>query len=148
MCSENSSVKVSPCMQVIWGHEHECIRAAEKVNKFDVLQPGSTVATSLSEPESKPKHCFVLDIKGEHYRFDAVRLRTVRPFKFKAVRHCSLCWPQLVNGFPTDSDSGRCCNMLSCTWQENRSHRIRYFNCAQTVLWTKETQRIAELHAK
>ena len=42
---------------VIWGHEHECIPDAEKssVSGFYVLQPGSSVATSLVEGEAKQK---------------------------------------------------------------------------------------------
>ena len=44
---------------IIWGHEHECIidpKNAEDPNlSFYISQPGSSVATSLSEGEAKPK---------------------------------------------------------------------------------------------
>jgi hypothetical protein len=33
-----------------------------------LLQPGSTVATALSEGEAQRKHCFVLEVRGTHYR--------------------------------------------------------------------------------
>ena len=47
---------------IIWGHEHESIPQAVKVEETGVyiLQPGSTVATSLIKAESLPKHSFQL----------------------------------------------------------------------------------------
>lgn len=47
---------------VVWGHEHESIpylKTCEHTG-VDILQPGSTVYTSMIEAESKQKHCFVL----------------------------------------------------------------------------------------
>ena len=43
---------------VIWGHEHECLIDPQQnpVKNFHVIQPGSPVATSLCEAESKPKY--------------------------------------------------------------------------------------------
>ena len=43
---------------VVWGHEHECRVWPEEnpVQRFYVTQPGSSVATSLSEGEAKPKY--------------------------------------------------------------------------------------------
>ena len=44
---------------VIWGHEHECIidpkNAEDPDLTFYISQPGSSVATSLCEGESKTK---------------------------------------------------------------------------------------------
>ena len=42
---------------VVWGHEHECRVEPEEnlVQKFYVTQPGSSVATALSEGEAKLK---------------------------------------------------------------------------------------------
>lgn len=44
---------------VIWGHEHECsihpIEAAYGTNDLRIIQPGSSVATSLVEGEAVPK---------------------------------------------------------------------------------------------
>lgn len=49
---------------IMWGHEHECIIApknAEDPNlSFYITQPGSSVATSLSEGESRPKWVWLL----------------------------------------------------------------------------------------
>jgi double-strand break repair protein MRE11 len=49
----------------IWGHEHESIDYVVECQETSVsmLQPGSTVATSLIEAEAKPKHAFVLTVK-------------------------------------------------------------------------------------
>lgn len=44
---------------VIWGHEHECLIEptwSESAKPFFISQPGSSVATSLSEGESKEKY--------------------------------------------------------------------------------------------
>ncbi|CAK0786238.1 hypothetical protein CVIRNUC_009451 [Coccomyxa viridis] len=77
---------------VIWGHEHECIPEAwepeleeEKARNFSILQPGSSVATALSEGESKRKHIMVLEILGEQWRTIKVALKTVRPFVFESI---------------------------------------------------------------
>lgn len=74
---------------VIWGHEHECIvspwRSHISGGAFSVLQPGSSVATALSEGESKKKHVFMLEMKGGKWRTVKIPLETVRPFLFDSV---------------------------------------------------------------
>ncbi|AGO10952.1 AaceriAFR553Cp [[Ashbya] aceris (nom. inval.)] len=68
---------------VVWGHEHECIpHLVHNAGKgFDVLQPGSSVATALSDGESKEKHVFILELQhGERPRLVPLPLTTVRPF--------------------------------------------------------------------
>ena len=48
---------------------------------FSVLQPGATVATELTEGESKPKSVAILAIAGENWKLDSLPLTTVsRPF--------------------------------------------------------------------
>ncbi|KAL1515391.1 hypothetical protein AB1Y20_002019 [Prymnesium parvum] len=77
---------------VVWGHEHECqteggmegIQSNRNVT-FDVIQPGSTVATELSEAEAKPKHVCILQLYGEKWKMSSIRLQTVRPFSFGEV---------------------------------------------------------------
>ena len=60
----------------------------EKAQNFSILQPGSSVATALSEGESKRKHIMVLEVMGEQWRTIKVALKTVRPFVFESVsRH-------------------------------------------------------------
>jgi double-strand break repair protein MRE11 len=72
---------------VIWGHEHEChtdLTAAQGRSDMEratrIMQPGSTIATSLCEGESRQKHVFKLDIRGTQFRTTATPLRCVRPF--------------------------------------------------------------------
>lgn len=52
---------------------------------FSVLQPGSSVATALSDGESKKKHVFVLEIREKKWRTIKIPLETVRPFIFDSV---------------------------------------------------------------
>ncbi|KAF5208573.1 putative double-strand break repair protein [Clavispora lusitaniae] len=82
---------------VIWGHEHECILDPQynPATGFDTLQPGSTVATSLSEGETAPKHVFLVDVLGEEYSIKPIRLQTVRPF---VMRDISLQREHFVEG--------------------------------------------------
>eukprot|EP00795_Rhopilema_esculentum_P016883 gene16883-8360_t len=68
---------------VVWGHEHECLIDAEwsvSGKAFYVTQPGSTVATSLSPGEAKPKHVGLLQIHKKNFKLDKIPLTTVRPF--------------------------------------------------------------------
>lgn len=46
---------------VVWGHEHES-QPELTLSKPQVLQPGSTVATSLSEGEATQKHAVLLEV--------------------------------------------------------------------------------------
>jgi len=72
---------------ILWGHEHQCIPEAQQsaYSEFDILQAGSTVATSLSEGEADPKHCFLLEIRESAYRIIKLPLETVRPFSYKQL---------------------------------------------------------------
>ena len=69
---------------IIWGHEHECRITPELVpdTEYFITQPGSSVATSLSEGEAKPKHVGLLSINGLKFKMKKLRLQTVRPFVF------------------------------------------------------------------
>ena len=87
---------------VVWGHEHECKATQEPVARGDaemraaerqwgsaretfIVQPGSTVATALSEGESKKKHAVLLEVIGDKWRTTKVALNSVRPFAWEAV---------------------------------------------------------------
>jgi double-strand break repair protein MRE11 len=67
---------------VIWGHEHECLinPVPNADHTFEIMQPGSSVATSLSEGESKEKFICTLSLTGIKYEIDLIKLKTVRPF--------------------------------------------------------------------
>lgn len=72
---------------VIWGHEHECIiepRLNPETN-FHVMQPGSSVATSLVPGEAIPKQVAILSITGREFKVDPIRLKTVRPFVTREI---------------------------------------------------------------
>ena len=72
---------------VIWGHEHECIIDPKfnPVQNFHVIQPGSSVATSLIAAEAVPKHVAILTIKDRKFSVEKIPLKTVRPFVYGDV---------------------------------------------------------------
>lgn len=72
---------------VVWGHEHECL-IDPKYNpemNFHVMQPGSSVATSLMPGEAVPKHVAILSVTGRDFKVETIRLKTVRPFVMKEI---------------------------------------------------------------
>lgn len=72
---------------VFWGHEHECRIDPEwnGVQNFYVTQPGSSIATSLSEGETKQKHIGLLHIRGKDFKVTPIRLETVRQFYLEDI---------------------------------------------------------------
>lgn len=72
---------------VVWGHEHDCRIEPEQNAKTNIFvsQPGSSVATSLSEGESIEKKIGILEVAGKNFKMTAVKLKTVRPFIFRSV---------------------------------------------------------------
>ncbi|KAI0162384.1 DNA repair protein [Pestalotiopsis sp. NC0098] len=73
---------------VVWGHEHECLIDPQHTppNTFQVMQPGSSVATSLIAAEAVPKHVAVLSITGKEFEVEKHRLKTVRPFVMREIK--------------------------------------------------------------
>jgi len=79
---------------VVWGHEHECIlnletaqgRNNEGVERATrILQPGSSVETSLSDGESVRKNVVLLEVRGSQFRRTPIPLRCVRPFRIEDI---------------------------------------------------------------
>ena len=72
---------------VVWGHEHECLidpqRNAE--TGFHVMQPGSSVATSLCPGEAVTKQIAILNLTGKDFRIEKIPLKTVRPFVTREI---------------------------------------------------------------
>ncbi|XP_075241781.1 uncharacterized protein LOC142336755 [Convolutriloba macropyga] len=70
---------------IVWGHEHEAMERPvhNPTQDFYVLQPGSSVATSLSPGEAAPKNSWLVHIRGDKFKADKVPLETVRPFVFR-----------------------------------------------------------------
>jgi double-strand break repair protein MRE11 len=67
---------------ILWGHEHECVITPQQsvIGEFFISQPGSSVATSLSEGEAKPKYIGIMEIYQDKFRLNPIPLTTVRPF--------------------------------------------------------------------
>ncbi|KAI9030146.1 Metallo-dependent phosphatase-like protein [Phycomyces nitens] len=70
---------------VFWGHEHECRIRPEHCPSFEITQPGSSVATSLSKGEAVQKSVGLLSITGHEYVLEDIALKSVRPFEFEQV---------------------------------------------------------------
>lgn len=72
---------------VIWGHEHECLinPRLNPETKFHVMQPGSSVATSLVPGEAVQKQVSLLTITGREFKSEPIPLKTVRPFVMKEI---------------------------------------------------------------
>lgn len=72
---------------VIWGHEHECLidPRLNPETKFHVMQPGSSVATSLVPGEAVTKQVAILSITGREFKSEPVRLKSVRPFVMREI---------------------------------------------------------------
>lgn len=71
----------------VWGHEHESIDYVVRCEETNVciLQPGSSVATSLIEAEAKQKNSFLLTIKASGFNVTPVPLKRVRPFLHRTL---------------------------------------------------------------
>lgn len=74
---------------VVWGHEHDhqvCVNMPDNMPKPYIMQPGSSIATSLSEGESIKKHVVKLSINHQNlFKIEKIPLTTVRPFKYDEV---------------------------------------------------------------
>ncbi|KAE8357044.1 Mre11 DNA-binding presumed domain-containing protein [Aspergillus coremiiformis] len=72
---------------VIWGHEHECLinPRMNPETKFHVMQPGSSVATSLVPGEAVTKHVAIISITGREFKCEPIPLKTVRPFVMREI---------------------------------------------------------------
>jgi double-strand break repair protein MRE11 len=47
---------------------------------FSVMQPGSSIATSLVAGEAVPKHVAIVSVSGKEFTTENIRLKSVRPF--------------------------------------------------------------------
>jgi len=67
---------------VVWGHEHECLIEPRFNNEmqFQVMQPGSSIATSLVAGEAVAKHVAIAYVTGKTLRTENIRIKSVRPF--------------------------------------------------------------------
>lgn len=90
---------------VVWGHEHDCRIDPESVvgKEYHIIQPGSSIATSLADGESIQKrvpcstvfrsfihlmilrNVAILEIQGKDFQLTPIPLRTVRPFVMEEI---------------------------------------------------------------
>ncbi|KAK7420586.1 meiotic recombination [Neonectria magnoliae] len=72
---------------VVWGHEHECLidPTQNPETGFHVIQPGSSVATSLVPGEAVQKHVAIMSVTGKDFKVDKIPLKSVRPFVTREV---------------------------------------------------------------
>nr|CCA22579.1 doublestrand break repair protein putative [Albugo laibachii Nc14] len=72
---------------VIWGHEHECLIELEDsvLGEYFIMQPGSSIATSLVEGEAREKKIAIIEIVGSKFRQWTKPLRSVRPFRIGEI---------------------------------------------------------------
>lgn len=90
-----SEEKVKDFDFVVWGHEHESavIHATRIDREAYITQPGSTVATSLSEGETAAKHCVLLQCFKNQYQITPLPMTSVRPFRLEQVNLAELNLP-------------------------------------------------------
>lgn len=72
---------------VVWGHEHECLIDPRQNHEtgFHVMQPGSSVATSLVPGEAVPKHVAIVSVTGKDFKVKKLPLKSVRPFVTREI---------------------------------------------------------------
>lgn len=85
---------------VIWGHEHECVPYPQHnaLGDFYVVQPGSSVATSLCEGESAEKYAVIISISNGAFEVEKIQLKTVRPFIIEDVTLKDYALDPLIDG--------------------------------------------------
>ncbi|KAJ9475269.1 Double-strand break repair protein MRE11 [Pseudozyma hubeiensis] len=67
---------------VVWGHEHEQMIQPQPVTEkgYHITQPGSSVATSLSQGETVEKCVAIIHVEKTDFLIEPIPLQTVRPF--------------------------------------------------------------------
>ncbi|KAJ4144308.1 hypothetical protein LMH87_003198 [Akanthomyces muscarius] len=72
---------------IVWGHEHECLidPTQNPETGFHVMQPGSSVATSLVPGEAVQKHVAIVSVTGKEFKMEKIPLKTVRPFVTREI---------------------------------------------------------------
>ncbi|KAJ1018026.1 hypothetical protein NDA16_004895 [Ustilago loliicola] len=67
---------------VVWGHEHEQMIQPQPVTekRYHITQPGSSVATSLSQGETVEKCVAIIHVEKTDFLIEPIPLETVRPF--------------------------------------------------------------------
>lgn len=102
--------RVSAFDFVVWGHEHESIvtHTTRMDSEAYISQPGSSVATSLSEGETARKHAVLLQVWKNRYAVTPLPLFSIRPFHLEHISIAALgIPPQLTELQMADAISQR-----------------------------------------
>lgn len=77
---------------IVWGHEHDCFTTPRTTENrgYVIYQPGSSVATSLTEGEAREKHMFLLEIRRVAYKVTPIPFKTTRKVIFKNIELSNL----------------------------------------------------------
>lgn len=67
---------------VVWGHEHQQMIQPQSVieKRYHITQPGSSIATSLSQGETVEKCVAIVHVEKTDFLIEPIPLQTVRPF--------------------------------------------------------------------
>ncbi|OMJ77611.1 hypothetical protein SteCoe_22784 [Stentor coeruleus] len=78
---------------IVWGHEHDCYTVPRTTENrgYVIYQPGSSVATSLTDGEAREKHMFLLEIRRVAYKVTPIPFKTTRKVLFKSLELADLC---------------------------------------------------------
>lgn len=85
---------------IIWAHEHESIPDIVQSSEIQayIYQPGSSIATSLIEAESKTKHAGLFTFRKNEFYFEPIYLtKTERPLIFKQLEVANLVKKKNLN---------------------------------------------------
>lgn len=63
---------------------------------FHIIQPGSSIPTSLTAGEALQKHAVLLEIRGDSFRSTFIPLRTARPIEVAEVRNSVVHFPSAL----------------------------------------------------
>lgn len=89
---------------VVWGHEHECLiePTQNPETGFYVMQPGSSVATSLVPGEAVQKHVAIVSVTEKDFKMEKIPLKSVRPF---VTRELVLAYDKRFKGLDKKKDN-------------------------------------------
>ncbi|CAG8560168.1 7174_t:CDS:2 [Funneliformis caledonium] len=115
---------------VFWGHEHDCriFPETSSQKKFDVIQPGSPVATSLCNGEAIAKYVGILKIfskprNEKRYEIIPILLRTVRQMIIDTIdirkEHDIIPGDDKALGFRLKSKVNEMIELAQNQWIEN-----------------------------
>lgn len=117
---------------VVWGHEHECLITPQEslVGTFRISQPGSSVATSLTQGEGRQKHVGILDIRGQQFRLKSIPLGSVRGFAIGDVSLTELA----EGGTVLDIEDPKVEERMGDVLAAEVENLVSYFECMSVEL--------------